>query len=264
MRLPHILIVDDEPNLADILSDALTEEGYEVDATTNGMEVIDRFAQRSYDALLLDLKMESIDGLEVLRHVREYHPDVIVIILTGHGSMESAVAALRYGAFDYRLKPTSPQILHQLIQKGLQHRQETLRRQQLISEFDDWYQVFKEHMMKDVVSSSATENQRFITSGQLSIDRQRSAISLDGKTLDLTKTEFSLLICLVQASPETLSPRQLVNLALGYDCDDTQAGDVIKWHIHHLRQKVEPAPPYPRYIKTVRGRGYVWRGNQVA
>jgi len=261
MKQPRILIVDDEPKLTDMLSDALTTEGYYVDTSTDGMEAMDKFTQTNYDALLLDLKMEPIHGLEVLRFVRKHDPNLIVIILTGHGSTESAVAALRYGAFDYLLKPTPPKTLHQLIQKGLQQQQESLRRQELISEFDEWYQVFKEHMMKDVMPLSPTDSHRVITSGQLSVDRRRSTISLDGKALDLTKTEFSLLICLVQASPETLSPRQLVNLALGYDTDDSQAGDVIKWHIHHLRQKVEPNPSYPRYIKTVRGRGYVWQND---
>ncbi len=74
----------------------------------------------------------------------------------------------------------------------------------------------------------------------------------------MTTSEYDLLLCLVTAAPQPVSAHQLVTNALGYTCEISEARDIIKWHIHHLRQKVEPNPAQPCYLKTVRHQGYLW------
>lgn len=264
MNPPHILIVDDEPNVRVVLEDSLSHEGYIIHTAANGNEALKKLDQFPYDLLLLDLNMEPVGGLEVLNFVREEDTELVVIILTAYSSVESAAEAVRLGAFDYLIKPTKPETIRQRVQEGLQYRQQTLQYQHLLSQIDSLHQTLKDLVIKNQPMLSTTTNkQRFVRSGKLVIDRHRHLATLDGSLLDLTTTEFDLLLCLVKATPELLSPRQLVNQALGYDTDDIEARDIIKWHVHHLRRKIEPDPSHPRYIKTVRHKGYMWRGEQA-
>ena len=94
------------------------------------------------------------------------------------------------------------------------------------------------------------------------MDRHHRQATLAETLLDLTTTEFDILQSLVMSAPAPLSARELVNLALDYDCEDMEARDIIKWHIHHLRRKIEQAAGHPEYIKTIRHHGYLWAGNQ--
>jgi len=264
MNPPHILIVDDEPNVRFVLEDSLNHEGYIIHTAANGVEALKKLEQFPYDLLLLDLKMEPVGGLEVLNFVREEDSELVVIILTAYSSVESAAEAVRLGAFDYLIKPTTPEIIRQRVQEGLQYRQQSLQYQDLLSQIDSLHQTLKDLVINNQpILSPVSNKQRFVRSGKLVIDRHRHLVTLDGSLLDLTTTEFDLLLCLVKATPELLSPRQLVNRALGYDTDEIEARDIIKWHIHHLRRKIEPDPAHPRYIKTVRHKGYMWRGEQA-
>ncbi len=264
MNLPHILIVDDEVNIRFLLKRTLSQEGYEVNIAADGAEALKQLTKIPYDLLLLDLHMEPIHGLDVLNFAREQDPNLVVIILTAYSSVESAVEALRLGAFDYLLKPAMPDAIRQRVQEGLQHRQQSLRHHHLLSQIENLHQTFKNLVVENEILSPQSQTQRFVRSGKLVIDGHRHLATLNGGLLDLTTTEFDLLLCLVKAAPKLLSPRQLVNRAMGYDCDDMEARDIIKWHIHHLRRKIEPDPAHPRYIKTVRHKGYMWRDEQAS
>ncbi len=101
---------------------------------------------------------------------------------------------------------------------------------------------------------------RFLRAGKLVVDKHHRTATFDGRLLELTTTEFNILVCLVESAPKPVSARQIINIALGYDLDDSEAGELAKWHIHQLRQKVEPDPATPVYIKTVRYQGYLWGG----
>lgn len=260
MQVPHILIVDDEPNIRFILERALQHEGYTLDIAPGGAEALTKLTQADpvYDLLVLDLQMEPVDGLQVLHTAREQDPDVIVIILTAHGSMESAVEALRLGAFDYMLKPATPETIRQRVREGLQQRRHALHRKNLLGQIDSLRHALNSLDSNQELISPPPLSSRFVRSGELVIDRHHRQVTMADKLLDLTTTEFDLLLCMVIASPKPLSPRQLVNRGLGYDCEDQEARDIIKWHIHHLRRKIEPEPSTPQYIKTVRHQGYLW------
>jgi DNA-binding response OmpR family regulator len=99
--------------------------------------------------------------------------------------------------------------------------------------------------------------ERGITIGALQLDTWRQEATLAGRTLPLTPTEFRVLLCLAEHAGTMLPYAHLVRCAQGYDADELEAGELIKPHIHHLRQKLEPDPTTPRYILNVRGRGYL-------
>ena len=90
------------------------------------------------------------------------------------------------------------------------------------------------------------------------MDRHHRVATFDEKLLDLTTTEFDFLLSLINSSPETISARQLVKQVMGYDSEDHEARRIAKWHIHNLRNKIEPNPENPRYIKTIRYKGSLW------
>jgi len=258
MSEPKILIVDDESNIRFVLKHALKYEGYLLDCAANGAEAIQKLNHASpYDLLLLDLKMEPIDGLQVLQAARQHDPDLVVIILTAHGSLESAVEALRLGAFDYLFKPATPEAIRRRVYEGVQQRRQALQRRQLLHQINTLRQALNT-LNDDDALALLTPNTRFIRSNNLVIDRHHRQASLGDTPLDLTTAEFDILLCLVSASPAPLSSRALVNRALGYDCEDTEAREIIKWHIHHLRRKIEPDLTHPHYIKTIRSQGYLW------
>jgi DNA-binding response OmpR family regulator len=259
-QLPRILIVDDEPNIRFVLERALQYEGYFLETAANGAEAIQKLnnAPLPYDLLLLDLRMEPINGLQVLQAAKEQDPDVVAIILTAHGSLESAVETLRLGAFDYLFKPTTPETIRQRVHEAIQQRQQILQRQRLLQQIESLRQTLNELDSGSNSLPPPTVKTRFLHSGALIIDRHHRQATLADTLLDLTTAEFDLLVCLVTAAPKPLSPRELVNRALGYDSEDAEARDIIKWHIHHLRRKIEPNPAHPRHIKTVRHQGYLW------
>ncbi len=260
MSLPHILIVDDEENVRFVLENTLKHEGYIVSTAIHGADALKKLTETTYDLLLLDLHMEPVDGLEVLQVARKQDPDLAVIILTAYSSVDSAVKALRLGAFDYLFKPATPDTIRQRVRAGLQHRRQTLQQHRLVSQVETLRQTLDNLTDDDEFLPPPAPEHRFIRSDKLVIDCHHRLITLDDKLLDLTTTEFDLLVCLVKAAPQPLSPRQLVNCAMGYDIEDVDARDIIKWHIHHLRRKIESENNL-RYIKTVRHKGYMWSGD---
>ena len=115
MNTPSVLIVDDEKNIRLTLRETLKSLHLSVDSAVNGEEALDMAAQQSYDLVLLDLKMPGIDGIDVLRRLRELSPKTAVVLLTAHGNVESAVDAMKLGAVDFLQKPFAPQEIRDLV-----------------------------------------------------------------------------------------------------------------------------------------------------
>ena len=253
----QLLIVDDEANIRFVLKNALKHEGYIIDTAANGAEALHKLAEMQFDLLLLDLHMEPVDGLTILNAAREQDEDLIVIILTGYSSVESAVEALRLGAFDYLFKPAMPETIRQRVQVGLQKRQQSLQQRQLMQQIDTLQQTLTKLQTNIEVASPPTPTRRFIRSGDLVIDNYHRQATFRDAFLELTTTEFDLLLCLVKAAPNPLTAQELVSCALGYHTNPVEARNTIKYHIHHLRRKIDPSGK-PSYIKTVRHKGYMW------
>lgn len=261
----RILIVDDEESVRFVLQRALRHEPYLIETAVSGQQALEKLDTQSYDLLLLDLRMEPVDGLELLQRLREGGNEAVVIILTAHSSLESAVEALRLGAFDYLFKPASPNTIRQRVREALLVSQRQIRQQQALEQLQTLRETMRAWEMLDEPAVAAPPdetlscaNGRFIQAGSLFIDRDHRVATFEGELLDLTTAEFDLLTCLAERSPEPCKPQELVACALGYHSEETEARDTIKWHIHQLRRKIEPTPGQPRHIKTVRYRGYLW------
>jgi two-component system OmpR family response regulator len=107
MAGPRVLIVDDEGELVSALEARLTLRGFQASGVTTGVEALERVATGAYDVVLLDVKMPGLGGLEVIRTIKTEHPNVQVVLLTGHGSARDADEGMRLGAFDYLMKPVT-------------------------------------------------------------------------------------------------------------------------------------------------------------
>ena len=132
-----LLIVDDELSVRDSLAKWFHEEGYEVGTAVDANEALTRLAQTRWDAALVDIKMHGTDGIELQRQVHEIDPDLTVIIMTGYASVETAVAALKNGAYDYVTKPLDPDEIAHLVKKALAHKQterENVRLRETVAE----------------------------------------------------------------------------------------------------------------------------------
>lgn len=121
MPIEKILIVDDDPLMRQFLAEALTQKGYEVEIAKNGKEALTFLKKTAFDLLITDMKMPDISGIEVLRKTKEIAAQTIVIVMTAHGTIENAVEAMRLGAFNYLLKPFTPDALKTLIEKAAEH-----------------------------------------------------------------------------------------------------------------------------------------------
>ena len=257
MSVPRILLVDDDAAVCFVLERTLQREKYLVDVAVSGRDALEKLSSHPYDLILLDLHMEPIHGLDVFKAVREKDGDIVVLILTAYGTMETAIQALRLGAFDYLFKPTEPHIIRQRVQAGLAHRQKLVQQQLVANQISQLRQLLNQLQPTATAVPPHTDN-RFIRSASLLIDTHHRSVTRDDQLLDLTTAEFAILLCLLQHAPQVLSPQQLVRCALAYDSDDHSARDIIKYHIHNLRHKVEVDPAHPRCIKTVHYKGYMW------
>jgi len=130
-RPARVLVVDDEKVIRDSFSRVLLKEGYAVEAVESGRLALERVAEESFDIALLDLKMPGLDGMETLRELKEKDPDVVPIMITGYPTIESAVAAVKLGAYDYLTKPCSPQELRIIVARAAERRKLIFENEQL-------------------------------------------------------------------------------------------------------------------------------------
>lgn len=277
MSSAKILVMDDEVNIRLFLKETLANEGYEVVTAESGEEALQIISRETFDLALLDLHLPGIGGMEVLAAMRQQTPDTIVIILTAHATLETAVEALRRGASDYLFKPCKPVQLRESIRKGLLKRQQNLIQQNLIHQLEQYLVTSFEDYKAALGSSSpealpeptpladqplltlgeSVENEgRFLKRGQLIVDFPRHVITVDGHLLELSPTEFDLLAYLISEAPKVITAQKLIREVLGYTSDVWEARDLIRQHIYHLRQKVKEATGRTDVIRTARGVGY--------
>lgn len=267
---PRVLVVDDEQNIRLTLNALLSRAGYAVTTAATGEEAVELFERESFDLMLVDLQMPGMKGMEVVAKVREAGHDAIIIVLTGHGSLDSAIEGIRYGIFDYLLKTSDPNQILARVAAGLEERAARRRQSDLLGTIGAAVQeltggkvtvtppVSPPPAATPPSSSTTTEpTGRILTIGPLTLDTWHQTATLNGRSLNLTPTEFRLLLCLAEHAGQMLSYTQLVRCAQGYETTDLEAGELIKPHIHHLRQKIEPEPSAPRYLLNVRGKGYI-------
>ncbi len=259
----RILVVDDDKSVRNTLRDVLSREGYEVVAVESGEEALQTMRDMVVDLALLDLKLTGMDGLRVMEEVKRLWPTTVIIMLTGYATLESALGALRQGAHDYLLKPCEPDVLKLSVRKGLDARWREARRRELLSRIEQGVRELSAVDIEEGVGGpgdteeETAEDEDILTVGGLVIDFRKHAITMAGRQVSLTPTEFAVLSCLAREAGNVLTCETLVSRVQGYDCYEQEARMIIKTHISHLRQKLEPDPSDPKYIVNVRGVGYM-------
>lgn len=235
-RQIHTLIVDDEPRIRSLLAMILSGSEYMVATAGSGEEALEVLRDTPFDLVILDLMLGGrVDGLKVLEAIKWRWPETAVIILTAHGSLESAMVAVREGADDYLLKPVEPDSFRQTVKAVMIRRERTMRMQE---------------NMKD---DSLLRYEGIV------VNRNKRTVTIDGRLLDLRPSEFALLVHLMHNKHRVIPARELVKVLRQYNCEDErEAREIIKWYIYRLRRKVEPNPSKPRYILNVWGIGYTF------
>lgn len=266
MEKPEILIVDDEQNILLYLSEALEDEGYGITTKINGKDAIATLEKAEFDLLLVDLKLKDMDGLQVMREARSHWPDTVVIMLTGHGSLESAMEAIKYGASDYLLKPTSVADLKDSIRKGLEKRQNSLQQRRMANQAREFARNIIEGGDNGAASAQTGSNgnsaknqptdEEIVAVSDVAVDVKKHEVRRSGDLLSLTPTEFNLLVTLMNNAGRVLSCKYLVKQVHNYDLSEYDSRSMIRVHIKHLRHKIEHDPNNPEYILNVRGLGY--------
>jgi|YelNatPaOPRAMG01_1025707.scaffolds.fasta_scaffold00590_7 DNA-binding response OmpR family regulator len=255
----HILIVDDEKTIRMVLADAFTVQGYQVHMANNVQEALEELSRVNIDLALIDLRMPGeMDGLDLLAKIREEWPQIVVIMLTAYATMDSAITALRQGAYDYLIKPTSITQILASVEKGLAKREKELRMQRLITELESTVTDLKREA--GLTFGETSDGDRFIQAPQLTIDRQKRLVVRGDTPLSLTSTEFDLLDYLAHHPDRVVSSGELIQAVQGYELDEADARPIVRVHIRRLRQKLEEDPQHPRYILNVRGKGYRFVG----
>ena len=227
MTVP-ILLIEDDRRLAEMVSEYLGEAGFSVSVAGDGRTGLARLAAEPFDALVLDLMLPDMDGLEVCRRLRAFS-QVPVLMLTARGDAMDRVVGLEIGADDYLPKPFEPRELLARLRAILRRRD----------------RVGSPHVL------------RF---GRLEIDRDARCVRVDGAERDLTGHQFALLVALAERAGRVLSRETLMDLVKG---EALEAFDrSIDVHVSRIRAAIEDDPKRPRRILTVRGAGYVFARQQ--
>lgn len=223
----RILVVDDDRAVRESLRRSLTFNGYTVDLAVDGIDALEKATADRPDALVLDVMMPRLDGLEVCRRLRSTGDDLPILVLTARDSVSERVAGLDAGADDYLPKPFA-------LEELLARLRALLRR-------------------RAPDQGEISEAMRF---ADLSLDPVTREVSRGSRSISLTRTEFSLLEMLMANPRRVLTRGRILEEVWGYDFPTS--GNALEVYIGYLRRKTE-ADGEPRLIHTVRGVGYVLR-----
>ncbi|WP_406456063.1 response regulator transcription factor [Streptomyces sp. NBC_00876] len=221
----HVLVVDDDPTVAEVVTGYLTGAGYDVTRAANGPDALDQYAARRPDLAVLDLMLPGMDGFEVCRRMRAHGP-VPVIMLTARGDEDDRILGLETGADDYVTKPFSPR--------------------ELVLRVDS--------VLRRVGASAAPAGRSALLEGAgLVLDPVARHATWEGSALALTLREFDLLAFFLRHPGRVFTREELMSEVWGWDFGDLSTVTV---HVRRLRGKVETDPARPELIRTVWGVGY--------
>src|SRR5438045_3273603 len=218
------LLIEDDRKLAALLREFLSQHGVEAVAADDGVQALRELQAQRFDILLLDLMLPGMDGLSLTRRIRERWKTPVIMV-TARGDDADKIVGLELGADDYLAKPFNPRELLARIRA-------VLRR-----------------------AEPGGEQPRF-QSGGLAIDFAAREVTVNGARQTLTAHEFGLLCALARNAGRVLTRDQLLEEMKGEQADEAFDRS-IDVHVSRLRQKIEPDPRHPRYVKTVRGAGYL-------
>ena len=225
MSRPRVLVVDDEPNIRRALRVWLADHGYDVRLAASGEEALDAAAVAPPDVVILDLVLPGLSGLEVCRGLREWS-QAPILVLSARGEERDKIEALDLGADDYLTKPFGMGEL-------LARLRAILRR------------------------TAGGSPSPVLASGDLRLDQARRLVTLAGREVHLTPTEYEMLRYLMANAGKVITHRTLLGAVWGPSHED--ASETLRVFIAQLRRKIEPEPHRPTYIRTEPGIGYRFR-----
>ncbi|MGI9440520.1 MAG: response regulator [Parvibaculales bacterium] len=226
-KTPHILIVDDDTRIRNLLKKYLSDNGYRTSGAGNVAQAKEKMAALTYDMLVLDIMMPGVTGLQFTENLREQHDNIPILLLTARAEVEQRIEGLTKGADDYLPKPFEPQELLLRIQNILKRRSET---------------------------DPALDPPEEVVFGEFVFRHKRGELTCNGTRVTLTTREIEVLRYL-SAAPGRIVTRS--ELAAGEEISE-RAIDV---QINRLRRKIEADPRDPIYLQTVRGSGYMLRAD---
>ncbi len=229
----RVLIVEDDPDIAQLISMHVAEAGYEAVQVETGEAGLEVFNASVPDLVVLDLMLPGIDGLEVCKQIRKQNERIPVLMLTAKSTELDRVLGLELGADDYLTKPFSVVELMARI-KALFRRVEALS-----------------------ASTPEPDTQPLLSFSELTIDTRRHKVTSTKGEIDLTAREFDLLLYLASSPGQVFSRAQLLDAVWGYDHDGYE--HTVNTHINRLRIKIETDPAKPEYVQTVWGVGYKFK-----
>lgn len=229
---PQILVLDDDPTIRQLVAEYLGENDLRVTAVATGSELSAVMARETIDLVVLDLRLQGEDGMQIARKLREQSA-IPIIILTGRAEEADRVMGLELGADDYLTKPFSPRELLARIRALLR----------------------RARAQATVADAIATVRAYRFGSWELNIGL-RKLRDADGRLVDLTNGEFSLLAAFLSAPQRVLTREQLLDLSRLHNAEVYDRS--IDVQILRLRRKIEADPAHPQFIKTERGAGYVF------
>jgi DNA-binding response OmpR family regulator len=231
----NVLVIEDHRNIANLIRIQLQNLGCEVQLAFDGASGLREAESKAYDIIILDLMLPGIDGLEICRRLRDKERYTPILMLTAKSSEADRVLGLDVGADDYLSKPFS------------------------IAELVARVKAF--FRRADALGSSVQESaQGILAVGDLVIDVAKREVTVRGKPVNLTATEFALLLHFAQNPGRVFTRSQLLNMVWSYDY--TGYEDTVKSHVNRLRSKIEQDAANPRYILTVWGTGYKFDDNK--
>lgn len=222
-RKPHILVVDDDERLRALLSRYLAENGFLVTTAEDAAQARDILDELTYDLIILDVMMPGEDGMALTRSLKEEGVATPVLLLTALGETESRITGLEAGADDYLAKPFEPREL-----------------------------LLRIHAILRRIAAQAPKPQNDIRLGRWSLDLARGELVDGEERLPLTQAEHTLIRALASRKGDVISREDLANM-----CGIDAAERTIDVQVTRLRKKVEEDQKMPKYIQTVRGKGYV-------
>ncbi|BFH61011.1 MULTISPECIES: response regulator transcription factor [Paenibacillus] len=232
----RILIVEDDSDICQLITDALLKEGYKVNAVHNGLAAVDEFAANRYDLMILDIMLPGIDGFEVLRRIREKEK-IPILLLSAKDEEVDKILGLGGGADDYLTKPF-------LLGELLARVRAQLRR------------CFYYH--PEVVRTSDP----VISYKKLKMNLNTYQVEVDGETKVLTSKEFDILRLLISSPRRVFTKSQIFENIWNEPFSSEVDENTIMVHIRRLRIKIEADPSHPEYIQTVWGIGYRLGGEE--